>query len=227
MTEPASKNKAFVAGASPSPRPSPGEGRAHGVLISGDPVPPPTTIESMIPVFGPMVEAGYEFNHDHPLTGVADMGLAVADGLTPTEPATWGARVVGDAMRRGLEKQLALSWTRRAVRGRLQTAGLVRKGALQDGVKIAAQELHHGVIPHGGWGKFIPDQIKNASWNLKVLEQETHRRIHGAFKGLPRFNPIKRTWVGTPDHVKKVTGIVMANAAKAGADHIEGKSHVR
>jgi hypothetical protein len=227
MTEPASKNKAFVSGAKPAPRALPNEGRSHGVLRTTGPVLPPSAIESLLPVFGPMVEAGYEFNQGHPAMGVADMGVAIADGAALMDPVAWGARAVKDAIQRGITKQMGLSWTQRAVRGRLQTAGLVRK-AMKVGLEtIPGQELHHIAIPHGGWGKTIPDQIKNASWNLKALEQETHRRIHTAFNGKPRFNPIERTWHGTSGPMKRAAAVVVAHGAKVAATQVDGKEHVR
>ena len=121
-------------------------------------------------------------------------------------------------MRRGLKKQMALSWTRGATRKRHQVAGLVAKGE---------QEWHHAVIPHGGWGKHVPDQIKNASWNLKALEQETHRRIHGVFNELPGFNPVKRTWIGTPDHIKAGAAAVTGHGINAASHHVVERRHGR
>ncbi len=91
--------------------------------------------------------------------------------------------------------------------------GASRARLARDGFFKAGQEGHHWLIPQGGWGKAIPDAIKNQEWNINALDQAIHRRIHSRFQGQPRFNIFDRYWYGTPDPVKRVTASGVGHAA--------------
>jgi hypothetical protein len=49
--------------------------------------------------------------------------------------------------------------------------------------------VHHWAVPQGGWGKQVPDIIKNQPWNLNPMpDWATHANIHGyGPEGWPRF----------------------------------------
>jgi hypothetical protein len=85
-------------------------------------------------------------------------------------------------------------------------------------------EGHHVFVPQGGWGKAVPDAIKNRRWNIKPLEKETHRRIHTSFAGKPRFNAAERVWHGAPERVK--TGAAVG-AGQVGLSAAHGQGHER
>lgn len=55
--------------------------------------------------------------------------------------------------------------------------------------------------------------LKNQPWNVKSLEQETHRRIHSRFKGKERFNPAQQYWYGSPEWAKAGKGSVAGHMA--------------
>lgn len=73
---------------------------------------------------------------------------------------------------------------------------------------------HHWLIPLNGWGKAIPDFIKNQPWNIKGgLDAVTHGRIHGPYKvdgvKLAQFGVVRRFWDGTPAYAKAfVAGLI-------------------
>ena len=87
------------------------------------------------------------------------------------------------------------------------------KGYLKPG-----QIGHHGIIPQNGWGKVVPEYIKNQPWNIKALDPVTHRRIHGrpTIDGvtLPRFNRVERIWHGTPSWTKPAAVAVAGDAVR-------------
>ena len=88
-----------------------------------------------------------------------------------------------------------------------------RKWLGEMGLAEKYQHMHHALIPNGGWGKVVPDVIKNQPWNLKAMESPLHHvRVHGNSRtfGLPKFNPLEQYWHGTPKWWKA------ANASAAG-----------
>lgn len=84
------------------------------------------------------------------------------------------------------------------------------KGLLEQG-----QHGHHWLIPQNGWGKGIPEAIKNQPWNIKPMASaEVHARMRGATRsGLPEFNAIERYIHGTPTWWKVQNGVTAAHAA--------------
>lgn len=82
------------------------------------------------------------------------------------------------------------------------------KGFLERG-----QHGHHALIPNNGWGKAIPDWIKNQPFNIKGMEDAVqHGRIHGRYKGLPQFNALQRYWYGTPQWWKAMNASLIGGA---------------
>jgi hypothetical protein len=89
--------------------------------------------------------------------------------------------------------------------------GHTSSAALESG-----QHGHHWLIPQNGWGKNVPDWIKNHPLNIKPMpDAVTHWRIHNGVGDLPRFNPAQRYWFGTPDWVKAATGSAAGHAVDA------------
>ena len=83
----------------------------------------------------------------------------------------------------------------------------VREWMTEKGFAEAGQPVHHWAIPQGGWGKAVPDAIKNQLWNLKPMKDAVeHGRVHGRYTvdgvKLPQFNFAQRVWYGTPDWLK-------------------------
>jgi hypothetical protein len=88
-------------------------------------------------------------------------------------------------------------------------AWLGRKGYLKPG-----QHGHHWAIPQNGWGRNVPDAIKNQPWNIKPMPSaEVHGRITGSYKGKSQFNAPQRYWYGTPAWSKVGTGSAVGHPA--------------
>jgi hypothetical protein len=61
------------------------------------------------------------------------------------------------------------------------------------------QHGHHWAIPQNGWGKNVPDRIKNQPWNIKPMPSaEVHGRLTNSYEGKPQFNAVERYVYGTP-----------------------------
>jgi hypothetical protein len=90
------------------------------------------------------------------------------------------------------------------------------------GMLAPKQHGHHWAIPQNGWGKHVPDAIKNQPWNIKPMPSpEVHGRLTGSYKGKPRFTPIERYVHGTPTWSKVGTAAAVghpAGAAKAATE---------
>lgn len=142
------------------------------------------------------------------------MARALVDGAT----SALDLAVLGNGVRGILRGELKLkgpfAWrTKPWETGRGAREWMGDKGIVQRG-----QHAHHALIPNNGWGKFIPDAIKNQPANIKPMENSlTHTRIHSASRkaGLPRFNPLERYWHGTPTWWKVANGSGVAHAAQA------------
>jgi hypothetical protein len=82
------------------------------------------------------------------------------------------------------------------------------------------EQGHHWLIPQNGWGKYVPDAIKNHPINIKPLPKDVHKRIHSADRvnGLPRYNPVERLVHGTPTWVKGDAAVSAAHVAAGARD---------
>jgi hypothetical protein len=61
--------------------------------------------------------------------------------------------------------------------------------------------MHHWFVPQSGWGKYVPDLIKNQPWNIMPMPSaEFHRAIHGL--GIHPFSAAEQIWYGTPGWFK-------------------------
>lgn len=102
----------------------------------------------------------------------------------------------------------------------------VRPWMVEQGYLKKGQHVHHWAIPQNGWGKSVPERIKNQPWNIKPMPDgpagaEMHGRMTGPYKGKPQFNAVERYVHGTPTLSKVGTGAAVghpAGAAKAQSD---------
>jgi hypothetical protein len=89
-------------------------------------------------------------------------------------------------------------WKPAGAREWLEKNGFVNPG--EDG--------HHWLIPQNGWGKSIPDWIKNQPWNIKGMDKIPHRRSHGRARvdgeWMPEFSDLEKFWYSTPAYVKAI-----------------------
>ena len=144
----------------------------------------PGLVESMVPVWGSGREALADAYEGDIVGAVVNTGLAISD-LAP------GAYAL-KAGAKGLGKAGSHTW------------GATRKWMGRNGMAQPGQHVHHGIIPQNGWGKHVPDVVKNHPANL-TLPRDTpdHMRIHGRYKGQPQYGRVERYWRGSPDWAKR------------------------
>lgn len=147
-----------------------------------------------LPVLGPSFEAIRHFSDRELLPGLFQTGIAASDALG----LRTGMMVLG-AVERGT------AWNP----GRM-TAEAVRKQSRRRGVAGPGQEINHSIELAG-----IPRTAVN--WRnhpafLKILPQADHRRLRGKWGNLPRYGPVQRLLVGTPDWMKEVPSAIALRA---------------
>jgi hypothetical protein len=148
----------------------------------------PGFAESLFPVWGSAREAGADFQGGHNVWGAVNTALALSD--------LW----LGGDIAKGLAK------------GGFKFAGsntwnATRKWMGKNGFLDAGQHGHHWLIPQSGWGKDIPDIVKNQPWNIKGMPSpEIHGRIHGNYGGRPQFNVMQQIHFGMPAWAKTAAG---------------------
>lgn len=155
----------------------------------------PGDAESLIPVWGSAREAMADGLEGDVVGAGLNAALALSD-LT-----------VGGAAAKGLVKGgvfIAKAGTKRAApygwKGNVRT-WMGEKGHLEKG-----QPGHHWAIPQNGWGKDVPDWIKNQPWNIKGMPSaEVHGRIHGPYGQKPQYGVVERYVRGTPTWSKAAT----------------------
>ena len=98
------------------------------------------------------------------------------------------------------------------------TWNATRKWMGKTGMLEPGRHGHHAIIPRGGWGKGVPDKIKNQPWNITDMPSpEVHGRIHGNYKGQPQYPWLERHWGGSPGWAKEVQ-LIPLNRAVTAAD---------
>ena len=168
----------------------------------------PGAVESLIPIWGSGREALADL-HDGDYLGAAGNGaMAISDLALVKGLVVDGLK--GAAKISGSHAWHSKPWDD-VPGGR---AWMGEKGHLKPG-----QHGHHGIIPQNGWGKAVPDFVKNQPWNIKGLDAATHGRIHGRYTvdgvKLPRFNPVERVWHGTPIWTKPAAAGAVGGAVRA------------
>jgi hypothetical protein len=168
----------------------------------------PGFAESLIPVWGSGREAVADFQEGD-YAGAALNGALAASDLFLAESIAKGLAKGGFYFVKGAAKEGAYDWSRK-----------VRPWMGEQGRLAPGQHGHHWAIPQNGWGKHVPDAIKNQPWNIKPMaDATTHWRLEHRVGDLPRFNPAERYWHGTPAWSKVATGGAVGHPAAAAKAH--------
>jgi RHS repeat-associated protein len=163
---------------------------------SGEPV---STGESFVPIWGSGRQAINDYSTGHYVWGSVNTVMAVSDLVL--------VKTVATGVARGAWKTGGVAWS--TVRGWMGETGRAEAG----------QQVHHWAIPRNGWGKEIPDWLKNQPWNLMPMESaELHQAIHG-WGELGEFG---RFWSGTPDWFK---ALLISEYGRIGNDFRSGGQH--
>ncbi len=164
-----------------------GHGAAPMVAGGNSSVGHPGFAESLIPIWGSGREAVADFQEGD-YAGAALNGALAASDLFLAESIARGLAKGGFYVAKNVAKKAPYAWKTE-----------VRPWMGKQGVLEAGQHGHHWAIPQNGWGKDVPDFIKNQPWNIKPMPSaEVHGRITGSYKGKPQFNAAQRYWYGTP-----------------------------
>lgn len=164
----------------------------------------PGFAESLIPVWGSGREAVADFQEGN-YAGAALNGALAASDLFLAESIAKGLAKGGFYVAKNVARKAPYDWNK-----------VVRPWMGKQGFLEAGQHGHHWAIPQNGWGKNLPDAIKNQPWNIKPMPSaEVHGRITGTYKGKPQFNAVERYWYGTPAWSKVATGALLGHPAAA------------
>lgn len=175
---------------------SPAQLEAQDALAA---TPPNLLGAKFFPVLGPMFDVVDDVRSERPWSATGDGLMALAD---------IGMVVTGIGAVSAMEKGVANNVGRR-------TAEAARKQLRRRGVAAPGQEIHHSA-PVNGRSRTV-ENWRNHPAFLKVLEIEKHRRQTGSWQGLPKYDPLRRTWIGTPTWMKTVPVWLGAHAAALGA----------
>ncbi len=187
------------------------------------PIGHPGFAESLIPVEGSGREALADLQEGHYLGALGNGLLAATDVIPAKALGTLGAKVlvktgakaVAEVAGKGLLKDVTRGGLEDAAKGlekKMMSPGMKypfkdfgsqtwdasRKWLRRQGFTEAGEDGHHWFIPQNGWGKVVPDWIKNQPGNIMALPHEIHARLHGNYLGQPQFNAIERYMRGTP-----------------------------
>jgi hypothetical protein len=173
------------------------------------PIGHPGTLESFIPVWGSGREALADLEEGKPVSAAFNAGLAALDltgiGMLDKVLAKGGIYAVKGAIG---ESAAQGGW--RAVRRKMGDLKILEP----------YQHGHHWFIPQNGWGKKVPNLIKNHPANIHGMpSREIHGRLHGRYKGKPEFGFLHKYWHGTPHLSKVATGSAAGHAASAAASN--------
>jgi hypothetical protein len=139
--------------------------------------------EGLIPIWGSGKQSYHDFKRGCTVGGIVNGALAISDVF--------------------LVKAAAESVGKGAIKTGSHTWSATRKwyGATRD--LASGQPVHHWLVPQGGWGKSVPNAIKNQPWNLMPISPpaglssaEWHQAIHGV--GNYALGTLGSLWYGTP-----------------------------
>lgn len=169
----------------------------------------PGIAESFIPVWGSAREAVADYREGDMVGAVANGALAVTDltgeGYVLKSLGKGGLKVAGSHAWKDTRKWLGP-----------EGKALLAKG----------QHGHHWLIPQNGWGKNVPDAVKNQPWNIKPMPSaETHARMHGKRGDLPQFNAVERYVQGTPTWWKVQNGVWAGHASNGVQEGVNPAAH--
>jgi hypothetical protein len=164
----------------------------------------PGFAESLIPVWGSGREAVADYEEGKTIEAGVNAGLAISDLF------------LANSVARGLAK------------GGFKLAGSHSWGATRKWMGVQkflghGQPGHHWLIPQNGWGRKVPEIIKNQPFNIKGMPNaEVHGRLHGRYKGKPAFNPAQKFMAATPTWFKTMAG---ADTVRGGLLAYRGLHH--
>ena len=177
----------------------------------------PELLESLIPVWGSGREAVADFQEGDYAGAALNGALAASDlflaGAIVKGVAKGGVYTVG--------KMAAKKATKKATKTTpYNWDAKVRPWMGEKRYLAKGQAGHHWAIPQNGWGKGVPERIKNQPWNIKPMPEgpagaEMHGRMTGRYKGKPKFNALERYIYGTPAWSKTATGAAVGHPAAA------------
>jgi len=102
------------------------------------------------------------------VTGLYDAGEASA-GQVAWESAKWLGQAASNGMVvAGGVSALSVGGKLYGIKSGSQTWNATRKCLGKKRFVEPYEEVHHWLIPRNGWGRAVPDKIKNAAWNLKA-----------------------------------------------------------
>jgi len=179
-------------GPDPDPQPSPGS------------VGQPGFAESFIPVWGSGRAAIADFQEGNYGSAAFNAALAASDLFiagTLLKAIAKGGRF---ALLGPIAKEGKRDW--KNIRPEMRRLGMIEKN----------QQGHHWLIPNNGWGKRVPEEIKNHPLNIMPMPDiETHMRIHKSWNKKPKFDWKRRYWHGTPRWSKVATVSVPGHGVEA------------
>ena len=168
-----------------------------GLKAFAPPIPEAPLAATIAPAVGSSWSGAKDLQEGKYFGAVANAGLTAVDVLS------------GGAATQGARTAAAVS---RSLAGKAMTDPNIRSAArAAAGVVGRAWEAHHTVPLNG---VRMPENWRNHPALIKVLPTETHRRLHGAYGGKPRFDPVTRAWYGTTDWMKAGASETAATAGR-------------
>ena len=138
--------------------------------------------EGFIPVWGSGRQAIHDFQCGDWGWGLFNTAMAVTDVI----PIRAAAGMLGKG-----------AWKV----GGSHTWDATRKWMRRRGYGTPGSPFHHWLIPQSGWGRIVPDWIKNQPWNvMDVGSRAWHNAIEG--KGPGALSMPGRIWHGSPPAVR-------------------------
>ena len=184
----------------------PGTSLTPGPGLGSGPIGPPGFWTGLIPIYGSGRSAINDFQTGHWGWGLVQTGLAISDVFLVKSLAT----AVGKVGIEGLAKLGGSSVWRTSVRPWLTEVGWA---------EFKGQQFHHWLVPQSGWGRMVPNGIKNQPWNLVRMPegaagQALHTMLRGGTWGAAgdTMSMAERLWFGSPTWSK----ILLANSLLRG-----------
>lgn len=165
----------------------------------------PSTLESLIPVWGSARQAINDFQTGHPVWGTINAIAAASDLFL-----VGSIRRVGIAVFKHGFKDTAWKFT--GTRGRLggHSWNATKSWYYKYHEKLGGHVLHHWLFERNrGIGKYVPRWIKNQPWNLKQLPEA----IHIALDKKEGLSWLAKGWYSTPAWSKALGTSVPAHLA--------------
>lgn len=126
-----------------------------------------------------MAQSEYDFSQGNWGWGLANEALAISDTIP--------LRSAASALGKGVWKFGSHTWS--------ATGKWLTKCGWRE---FKGQHMHHCFVPQGGWGKYIPNWLKNQPWNLMGMPDAAfHQALHDT--GRDPFDLLGRLWNGTPN----------------------------